>query len=81
MFEVDLEELFFVFFVHGVPFFDDFGDDFRFSHFRVLQLVFVVFLSGELSVDEVDLVFVTCSNHSFIEAGESGTLKRELSHF
>ena len=42
--KVEIVQFFFTFFADGIPFFDNFGDNFRFSHFGKLMFVLVVLL-------------------------------------
>ena len=71
--KVEVVQFFLAFLADGIPFLDDFGDDFRLSHFGILVFVLVVLLPGELSVDLIEIVsfmftFVLFS-HSDYRAG------------
>ena len=60
--DVSSEEFLFFGEGKGFPFLDDFGDEFRLSHSWELMSVFVVFLSGKLSVEFCELIFVELSS-------------------
>ena len=57
------KELFFFLSVEGLPFLDDFLDEFRLSHSGELMSVLVVLLSGELPVEFGEVCLVKFTLH------------------
>ena len=54
--KIEVVQFFLAFLADRIPFLDDFGYNFRLSHFGILMFVLVVLLPGELSVYLIDSI-------------------------